>query len=110
MDTRELIGVNNIAGDTVAASGITVFGSNVLFNGADLYGNDGLWISERRDVGTKQITGIANAASAVQGGLDPTDLTVVGNDVWFEGKDANGNVGLWETDGTAAGTNKWSRG
>ena len=33
-------------------------------------------------------------------------MTVVGNDVWFEGKDASGNVGLWETDGTAAGTNE----
>ena len=33
-------------------------------------------------------------------------MTVVGNDVWFEGKDASGNVGLWETDGTAAGANE----
>ena len=37
-------------------------------------------------------------------------MTVVGNDVWFEGKDANGNVGLWETDGTAAGTNELVQG
>ena len=41
-----------------------------------------------------------------QADFDPTDLTVVGNDVWFEGKDASGNVGLWETDGTAAGANE----
>ncbi len=102
--TQELVGVNGIAGDTVSASGITTFGNNILFNGADLHGNDGLWISNGAAWGTQQITGIADAASAAQGGLDPTDLTVVGNDVWFEGKDASGNVGLWDTDGTAAGT------
>ena len=102
--TQELVGVNGIAGDTVTASDITVLGSNILFNGADHYGNDGLWISNGTAPGTQEITGIANAASAAQGGLDPTDLTVVGNEVWFEGKDASGSVGLWETDGTAAGT------
>ena len=104
--TQELVGVNGIVGDIVTASDITVLGSNILFNGADHYGNDGLWISNGTAPGTQEITGIANAASAAQGGLDPTDLTVVGNEVWFEGKDASGNVGLWETDGTAAGTHE----
>ena len=73
---------------------------------ADHYGNDGLWISNGTAPGTEEITGIANAASAAQGGIDPTDLTVVGNDVWFEGKDASGNVGLRVTDCTAAGANE----
>ncbi len=104
--TLELVGVNGIASDTVTASGITVFGNDVLFNGADLYGNDGLWISNGAAWGTQQITGIADAATAAQGGLDPTDLTVVGNEVWFEGTDSSGDVGLWETDGTAAGTHE----
>jgi T5SS/PEP-CTERM-associated repeat protein/autotransporter passenger strand-loop-strand repeat protein len=102
--TQELVGVDGIVGDVVTASDITVLGTNILFNGTDLYGNNGLWISNGTAPGTQEITGIANAASAAQGGLDPTDLTVVGNDVWFEGTDSSGNVGLWETGGTAAGT------
>ena len=36
-------------------------------------------------------------------GLNPTDMTVFGNEVLFGGSDS-GTVGLWETNGTAAGT------
>ena len=72
VDTRELIGVDDIAGDTVAASGITVFGSNVLFNGADLYGNDGLWISNGATWGQEQIAGIANADAVRAASIRPS--------------------------------------
>jgi autotransporter passenger strand-loop-strand repeat protein len=102
--TEELVGVNGIGGDVVTAASIVAYGTKILFNGTDLYGNNGLWVSNGGVFGTYQISGIANAASAAQGGLNPTDLTVVGNEVWFDGTDASGQVGLWETNGTASGT------
>jgi hypothetical protein len=102
--TQELVGVNGIGGDVVTATSITAYGTTILFNGADLHGNTGLWVSDGSVSGTKEIAGIADAATAAQGGLAPTDLTVVGSKVLFDGTDASGSVGVWETDGTAAGT------
>ena len=37
-------------------------------------------------------------------GLNPYDMTVFGAELLFGATDAGGNVGLWETDGTAVGT------
>ncbi len=39
-------------------------------------------------------------------GLNPYDMTVFGANVLFGGTNANGKVGLWETDGTAGGTHE----
>ena len=37
-------------------------------------------------------------------------MTVLGNQVFFEGQDTSGQYGLWKTDGTAAGTSELSIG
>lgn len=37
-------------------------------------------------------------------GLSPTDITVLGAQVLFAGINSSGDVGLWTSDGTAAGT------
>jgi ELWxxDGT repeat protein len=100
----ELVGVDRIAGDVVEAAAIGTLGHDILFDGNDLYGNDGLWISDGTAAGTYQITGIANAASAAQGGLNPTDITPFNGEALFFGTGASGTVGLWETNGTTAGT------
>jgi len=108
--THELTGVDGIPGDMVYATDITPYGLNgsVLFNGSDLYGNDGLWISNGTPAGTYQLSAIADANPAEAGGIDPTELTDVtttsGSYMWFVGVDANDQYGLWQTDGTAAGT------
>ena len=48
-----------------------------------------------------------SAGAATTGfGLNPSDLTVFGNEVLFSGTDTSGKVGLWETNGTAGGTQK----
>ena len=82
---------------------MTVFNSEVLFNGVDATGTGlaGLWVTNGTAAGTHEITGIADADPS---GLDPTDLTVFGNEVLFNGLDQNGDRQLWVTDGTAAGT------
>ena len=57
--------------------------------------------NERHRGGTHELLAEAPGASS---GLDPTDMTVIGNEVLFSGVDANGLSGLWVTNGTASGT------
>ena len=42
--------------------------------------------------------------------LGPGNLTTLGNKALFSGTDSSGNIGLWVTDGTAAGSSRSSRG
>ena len=76
---------------------------------------DALWLSDGTVGGTTEIgglgnAGITNANSAQNGGLfwngsiEFPDFTEFNGKVLFVGYDANNRVGLWETDGTAAGT------
>jgi ELWxxDGT repeat protein len=44
------------------------------------------------------------SAGANSLGLSPTDITVLGGQMLFAGVDSSGDVGLWTSDGTAAGT------
>jgi ELWxxDGT repeat protein len=95
----------------VAPPDFTVFNGEVLFNGIDAAGLSGLWVTNGTAGGTHELTGIAGAytggpTSAAPGRLDPQNLTVFGHEVLFTGTDANGNTGLWVTDGTAAGTHE----
>jgi ELWxxDGT repeat protein len=95
----------------VAPPDLTVFNGKVLFNGIDSAQLSGLWVTDGTAAGTHELTGIAGAytggpTGGAPGGLDPKDLTVFGNKVLFEGTDASGVVGLWVTDGTAAGTHE----
>ncbi len=75
----------------------------MLFNGADADGLSGLWATDGTAGGTHELIAEAPGASS---GLDPTDMTVFGNEVLFSGVDANGLSGLWVTNGTAGGTHE----
>jgi hypothetical protein len=95
----------------VSPADFTVFNGEVLFNGIDAAGLSGLWVTNGTAAGTHELTGIngANAGpptGATPPGLDPKDLTVFGREVLFNGTDANGNFGLWVTNGTAADTHE----
>lgn len=104
--THELTGISdaNAAGVFHASSqpgGLTVFKGEVLFDGTDVAGNVGLWVSDGTAAGTHELTGISGAAAS---GISPTNMVVFNDTVLFNGQDASGNYGLWVTDGTAAGT------
>jgi hypothetical protein len=109
--TREIGGLGS-TGISGASSGglypsyLTVLNGEVLFGGYDASGDRSLWETNGTAVGTTEIGGLAN--SGVSGanslGLQPANLTVSNGEVLFEGTDAGGNLGLWETNGTAAGT------
>jgi hypothetical protein len=55
--------------------------------------------------GTHELIGIKGASSGPNG-LQPEELTVFNNEVFFRGVDANGQITLWETNGTVVGTHE----
>ncbi len=109
--TTEIGGVND-AGVSGAWSGglspssLTVFGGEVLFSGFDANDKLGLWATNGTAAGTFEIGGLSNAgvSGASSAGLDPSQMVAFGNEVLFEGADSAGHFGLWETNGTSAGT------
>jgi ELWxxDGT repeat protein len=118
--TSELTGINNaftgsgglFGGSPIGGfptSGVaqppdlTVFKNEVLFDGLDAAGENGLWVTNGTAAGTHELTGISGANAA---GILPSHMTVFNNEVLFSGRDAAGNIGLWVTDETAAGTHE----
>jgi ELWxxDGT repeat protein len=81
----------------------TVFNGEVLFEGNDVSGHLGLWVTNGTAAGTDELTGISGAYTG-GAGLSPSGFTVFNGEVLFEGEDTSGYVGLWVTNGTAAGT------
>ena len=107
--TNELTGIAGAAttGAGLYPSNFTIYNGEVLFTGYDSSGKLGLWITNGTGAGTHELA-VAGASTTSQGlllaGLNPSDLTVHNGYVFFSGDDASGRVGLWETNGTAAGT------
>src|SRR5262249_9775902 len=83
--------------------------SIVLFTGSNAANQHGLWVTDGTAAGTHELA----VSGAFSGGLfnwfpggDNPDFTRFNGEVLFQGKDTSGNLGLWVTDGTAAGTHK----
>jgi ELWxxDGT repeat protein len=88
-------------------SDFTQYNGEMLFNGYDSSGNIGLWVTDGTSAGTHEVTGIAGVQTTIIGalpGFAPSDFTVYDGEVVFGGYDASGDVGLWVTNGTSAGT------
>jgi ELWxxDGT repeat protein len=88
---------------------------NTSNGGGHYVPTDALWLSDGTVGGTVEIgglgnAGIANANSAANGGIfwsgsvGYPDFFAYKNLVLFAGRDSQGHIGLWETDGTAGGT------
>ena len=113
--THELKGIANAnASGGVEPTDITSFLGEALFNGVDTAGDHSLWESDGTVTGTQELAPVIGAAAS---GLDPKNLSplvevlagpggipIFENAVWFNGADAGGGRGLWETDGSAANT------
>ena len=87
--------------EIVAASG------KIFFSGIDANGSTGLWVSDGTAAGTVELavsnTDTQNVAE-MGAGLNPSNITLANGQIFFAGTDSSGNVGLWKSDGTAAGT------
>jgi len=93
----------------------------VLFVGYDASDDFGLWVTDGTAAGTHELTGIVGAGKGADSvgaaesfvDLDHTPPFVTANlftlssgEAWFGGYDTSGQVGLWESDGTAASTHE----
>ena len=111
--THEITGIHKANPEGLDPGYFTAYRHHLLFRGeAGVSGNEvpGLWITDGTAKGTIEIGGVGNKgiADAYSGGLLPSDpnFTVFGHTVLFNGRDKAGNIGLWETDGTAKGTHE----
>src|ERR1700722_17710831 len=98
-------GVSGISAPGLHAGSFTVYNGEVLFVGEDTAGNDSLWVTNGAAAGTHELTGISNTYTG-SFGFSPRDLTVVNGEVVFAGVDTADHLGLWVTNGTAAGTHE----
>jgi ELWxxDGT repeat protein len=104
--TFELTGIAGAASTGLYPVNLTALNANeVLFGGTDASGRDGLWVTDGTAAGTHELTGIAGASTSAAG-LYPANLTAYNGKMLFSGYDATGSVGLWVTDGTAAGAHE----
>src|SRR5947199_8654538 len=71
----------------------------LFFTGRDATHGTQLWETNGTASGTLMLTN----SNATRGGLNPQNLTAVGNTLYFSGGDSHG-VQLWKSDGTVAGT------
>ncbi len=107
--TTELA-VSGAGPNGVAPISLTVLNGSLYFGGVDAAGQVGLWKSDGTAAGTSELV----VAGAGTGGLSPIALdasdhanvamSVFGGNLYFSGTDASGALGLWRSDGTAAGT------
>ena len=84
---------------------------NILYFQAESYDLDGdnvsdgveLWKSDGTTAGTVMVKNI-NTGSNWNGDSNPSELTVVGNTLYFRANDGSNGDELWKSDGTTAGT------
>ena len=82
-------------------------GDKAIFEGYDVSGHAGLWVTDGTTAGTFEVGGVNNAGVA---GTWPLGLAFFSNPVaagslaYFTAGDISGRQRLWVTDGTAAGT------
>jgi len=115
--THELVGISNANSNEFLAffsPEFTVFNGKALFRGNDTNGHSGLWVTDGTAAGTHELVGISNANSnglfyGIEGYIY-TNMVVSNGQVLFAGVDGSGTLGLWATDGTAAGTHEITTG
>ena len=84
----------------------TILGTRALFEGYDASGIDGLWVTDGTSAGSSELTVAGSFASGLFFDVSAPDLTVFGGKALFVGEDTSGNISLWSTDGTGAGTSE----
>jgi ELWxxDGT repeat protein len=103
-------GINASIGGVIP--GFTPLNGEVLFEGLDANRRLGLWVSDGSAAGTHELTGINGTYSSGIFSLGSAnftvlpDFTVFNGEVLFSGVNASRTVGLWETNGTVAGTHE----
>ncbi len=111
--TTEIGGLNDQGVTNANVQGLNpnnaiVFNGKIYFEGEDSSPGNGLWVSDGTAAGTTEVGGLGSAgiAGALVGGLNPSSLAVASGRLFFGGEDSSFGLGLWVSDGTAAGTSE----
>ena len=103
--TQELTGIVGVGPEGISPANITVFNGKLLFVGMNAGGYSTVWVSDGTANGTHELTDVSGAnVQFLPSGLGT--FTVFGDLAVFNGYDSAGLIGLWVTDGTAAGTHE----
>ena len=86
--------------------GFTVLGTRALFEGYDASGIDGLWVTDGTAAGFRELNVAGSLADGLFVDVNAPDLTVFAGKALFVGEDTSGDISLWTTDGTDAGTSE----
>ena len=79
----------------------TAVGSTLFFYADDSSGKE-LWKSDGTSAGTTRLVDIGTGSFT----SFPSDLTAVGNTLFFGADDGSSGYELWKSDGTSAGTSR----
>jgi ELWxxDGT repeat protein len=102
LSPTRLTDLNQLSADSNPHSLVNFQGELYFAANDGIHGNQ-LWKSNGKAGGTAMVTDI-NPGTGGQGGLDPGNLTAVGNTLFFSGTDGVHGYELWKSDGTPAGT------
>jgi ELWxxDGT repeat protein len=85
-----------------------ILGGKALFEGYDPGGHIGLWVTDGTISGTSELQDVNGAyADGLLNDGSP-NFTVFGSEMLFDGLNQSGNLTLWVTNGTVAGTSEVS--
>ncbi len=101
--TKELTvtGASNL-GLIASKPDFTVLGAKLLITGYDSSDHYNLWVTDLASGITTELSVSGANTAGLLAAVGP-DFTVLGNEALFAGSDTSGHIGLWVTDGTAAG-------
>jgi ELWxxDGT repeat protein len=93
----------NFGATVTARSAPVAVGSELFFTADDATRGNQVWETNGTVAGTIPLSS-AHEVNGINGGIFPADLTVVGSEVYFSATDFSHGYQIWETNGTAAGT------
>jgi hypothetical protein len=105
-EAHEITGIQNTYQPQNGGGGLfpyflTEYSGELYFNGTDSLGESGLWVTDGNE--TSGITGAHLISDgAYSGGINPTDLAVFNNKLYFNGQDVSGDHHLFSYDASTS--------
>ena len=93
----------NFGATVTTRSAPVAIGGELFFTADEATHGNQVWETNGTVAGTVQLSD-GHDVNGVNGGIFPSDLTAVGNEVFFSATTISHGYQIWETNGTAAGT------
>jgi ELWxxDGT repeat protein len=109
--THEITGIAHFNSNNADPQDFIVFNGITYFEALNDANKEGLWRTDGTAAGTFEIVPAGAQAAGIlqdQNGSIVPNFTILHGELLFFGFDTASNIGIWKTDGTAAGTVEWS--